>query len=380
MIVDEPYMKYALRLARRAIGQTSPNPMVGAVIVKHGRVVGVGYHRRAGLSHAEAIALRKAGASARGATLYVTLEPCNHTGRTPPCCDAILAAGIRRVVVAVKDPNPITNGRGLARLRRAGLQVVTGVLAKEAQEVNAPFWKAMRQRLPFVVAKAGQSLDGKIATATGESQWITSAASRRMTQHLRRRVDAILVGVNTVLRDDPRLTVRVGRPQARRPLRIILDSRLRIPLAARCLAGATRQPTLIATTANSPAKQQALQRKGVEVLRLPAQGGRVPLARLCRRLVRRGVQSMVIEGGGEVLASAFSARLVDRVIIGVAPLLIGGRNAVSTIGGGGIRRLSQAIRLTEVTYHRVGPDLCVEGRVIYPSGHRTSDIGHRAGR
>ncbi len=365
------YMARALALARRAIGQTSPNPMVGAVVVNGGRVVGEGYHRRAGLPHAEIEALRKAGAHTRGGTLYVTLEPCNHTGRTPPCCDAILTSGISRVVVAAKDPNPITNGRGIARLRRAGVDVVTGVLEREAAALNAPFQKAMTTGLPFAVAKVGQSLDGKIATARGESRWITSPASRRLAHRWRGRVDAILVGVNTVLVDDPRLTARGMSRQRGRPVRVIVDSHLRIPLRARCLS--SHSPTLIATTVSSGSKRARLARRGIEILTFPATRGRVPLRRLFRELARRGIQSILIEGGGEVLASAVAERLVDRLVFFIAPILIGGRAAPGSFGGAGVSRLSRAIRLEELTCTRVGPDLCVEARVVYPRRRAISD-------
>ena len=375
-------MRLALRLACRALGRTAPNPAVGAVVVKNGRVIAQGYHRFAGAPHAEAEALRRAGRRARGATLYVTLEPCNHVGRTPPCCEAILASGISRVVVGAVDPNPITNGRGIARLRRAGLRVTTGVLADESRRLNEPFWKAMRTGLPLVIAKVGQSLDGKIATAAGRSRWITSAAARRFGHELRSHVDAVLVGVRTVLQDDPRLTAR-GVPHAPgRPLRVIVDSRLRTPVSARCVSSG-RVPTLIATTVPLARVPRVFRRRGVEVWSFPPRrgrapslrrrpsavgpsGGRVPLRRLCRRLASRGIQSVLIEGGGEVLAGALSERLVDHVVFVVAPLLIGGREAPGSVGGEGIRELSQAIRLREVAYSRLGSDLCVEGRVVYP--------------
>ena len=230
------HMRRALALARRGAGRTAPNPLVGAVVVRGGRVVGAGYHHRAGAPHAEVLALRQAGRRARGATLYVTLEPCNHHGRTPPCCDAILAAGIARVVVADLDSNPLTAGRGLARLRRAGLRLTTGLLAQDARALNAPFHKVMRTGLPWVIAKIGQSLDGKIAARSGASRWITSAPARRLGQVWRGRVDAVLVGVNTVLQDDPRLSARAGRPRRGRPVKVIVDSRLRTPLTARCLS------------------------------------------------------------------------------------------------------------------------------------------------
>lgn len=368
----ERYMRLALRLARQAQGHTSPNPMVGALVIRDGRVVGQGYHRRAGAPHAEVEALRQAGARARNATLYVTLEPCNHTGRTPPCCDAIIAAGISHVVVAAKDPNPITNGRGITRLRREGIQVVRGVLESEAQALNEPFRKAMQTGLPLVMAKIGQSLDGKIATADGQSRWITSEASRRLAHRWRSRADAILVGINTILQDDPVLTARAGTPRPARPVKVIVDSRLQMPASARCLSAASPIPTLIATTRRHPARAAALARRGAEVLVFPPRHGRVPLRRLCRSLARRGIQSILIEGGGEVLASALAERLVDRVVFFIAPILIGGRTAPSSIGGTGIDRLTRAIRLGDVIVRRVGPDLCVEGRVIYPTAVTTA--------
>ena len=362
------YMARALDLARRAWGQTSPNPMVGAVVVKNGRIVGQGYHRRAGSPHAEVEALQQAGLRARGATLYVTLEPCNHVGRTPPCCDAVLSAGIARVVIATKDPNPMTNGRGIARLKREGMHVTTGVLEHDAQQLNAPFEKAMTTGLPLVIAKVGQSLDGKIATTRGESRWITSPAARRLVHQWRSRVDAILVGSTTVLTDNPRLTVRGALQRPGKPIRVIVDSRLRIPLNARCFTSGI--PTMIATTSHSSARKRTqLIRQGVEVLTYTSR--RVPLRRLCQDLARRGIQSLLIEGGGEVLASAFAERLVDQIVFFIAPILIGGRLAPSALGGGGVSRLAQAIRLSELRSTRVGPDLCIEARVVYPA-HSTS--------
>ena len=362
----ERYMRLALHLARTAEGHTAPNPMVGAVLVKTGRVLGRGFHRRAGSPHAEVEALSQAGRRARGATLYVTLEPCNHYGRTPPCCDAIIRAGIAQVVIAARDPNPITNGRGLAKLRRTGIRVMSGVLEEEAQRLNEPFRKAMVARLPWVVAKVGQSLDGKIATAAGESRWITSPAARRLGHQWRRRVDAIVVGIRTILQDNPRLTVRRGPPRLGRPVKVVVDSRLRMPVRARCLSARPSAPTIIATTTRRSARRTLLERRGADVLVLPSQKGRVPLRPLFHALAQRGLQSVLIEGGGEVLASAFAERLVDRIVWFIAPALIGGRSSPSSIGGEGVGRLAQAIRLADMTVRRVGPDLCVEARVVYP--------------
>jgi diaminohydroxyphosphoribosylaminopyrimidine deaminase/5-amino-6-(5-phosphoribosylamino)uracil reductase len=355
------YMRRALALAARAQGRTSPNPAVGAVVVNGGRIVGEGFHRGAGTAHAETEALRRAGPRARGSTLYVTLEPCNHVGRTGKCCDAILDAGVSRVVMAMKDPNPITNGRGRARLRGAGVDVKSGVLASEALKLNAPFVKAMRTGLPLVIAKMGQSLDGKIATAARRSRWITSAGSRRLGHGLRGQVDAVLVGVGTVVQDDPRLTAR-GHGKVRQPLRVIVDSRLRAPLSSRCF----RPGTLVATTAAGGRKRAALAARGVEVVRVPARRGRVALEPLFRRLVERGVRSVLIEGGGELLAGALEERLVDRVVFFIAPVLIGGREAPTSVEGRGAGTLSKAVRVADLRVRPVGPDVCVEGRVVYP--------------
>ena len=374
----EAFMAAALALARKGAGWTSPNPAVGAVVVRQGRVVGAGYHRRAGAAHAEVEALRQAGRRARGSTVYVTLEPCNHAGRTPPCCEAILAAGVRRVVAAMRDPNPITNGRGLARLRRAGIEVITGVLEAEAHRLNEPFHKAMTSTLPFVIAKIGQSLDGKIATTTGASRWITSPASRRAAHRWRARVDAILIGATTARRDDPALTVRGVRHRPGRPVKVIVDTHLRLPLGARCVSAASPAKTIIATAVRQGAKRAALLARGVEVLSLPARRGRVPLRPLLRRLLRADIQSVLLEGGGELLASALAERLVDRIVFVVAPLLIGGRTTPTSVGGPGIAALRDAVRLTDVVITPLGPDWCLEARVVYPkTGARGT--GHGAG-
>jgi diaminohydroxyphosphoribosylaminopyrimidine deaminase/5-amino-6-(5-phosphoribosylamino)uracil reductase len=278
----------------------------------------------------------------------------------------VKAEGIKRVVVAMKDPNPITNGRGIAHLRRAGIAVTSGVLEAEAKRLNAPFIKAMTANLPWVTAKVAQSLDGKIATATGESRWISSAASRQLAHELRRGVDAMLVGVNTVIADDPSLTVRgVKRPsRPHRPLRVIVDTHLRTPLSSRCLSPGA----IIATTVRSTTKQAPYRRKGIELIVLPPLRGHVPLKRLMRELWKRHqVQSVLIEGGGEVSASAFQERIVDHLVWIVAPLLIGGRASPSSLGGSGIRRLREAIQLKDLTVRRLGQDVIVEADVEYPT-------------
>lgn len=360
-------MTRALALAERACGDTSPNPMVGAVIVNGGRIVGEGYHRRAGLPHAEIEALRRAGSRARGATIYVNLEPCAHHGRTPPCTDAVSAAGVRRVVAAMRDPNPRVSGRGAARLRRAGVRVDVGCLRAQAMRLNAPFVTAMTARRPWVVVKLAQSLDGKIALTGGESRWISGKPARRLVHGWRRRVDAVMVGVGTVLQDDPALTVRLAKrpPRPGKPIRVIVDSRLRTPRESRCLSG--RTPTILATTARSASARQTFERRGVTVLRLLPRRGRVPLRRLFAELTRRfGVQSVLIEGGGELAAGALHERLVDRVLWVVAPMIIGGRTAPPSVGGAGVRRLSEAVRLANVITSRVGQDVVIEADVVYP--------------
>lgn len=376
-------MRMALQLAARARGATRPNPMVGAVVVRGGRVVGSGYHRRAGQPHAEILALSAAGARARGATLYVTLEPCRHFGRTPPCVPAILASGIRRVVVAMADPNPQMRGQSLRRLRAAGVETRAGVLAQEAQALNEVYVTWRRKHRPFVTVKVAHSLDGKIATRTGQShwpegrgaaisarrsQWIASPAARRYVHVLRRQVDAIMVGVGTVLADDPRLTVRtrgswiVNRGSKEQPLRVVVDSRLRTPPTARLFQGAA--PVLIATTASAPvARRRALEAKGAEVRIFPRRGGGVDLRALLETLARRQVTHLLVEGGGTLIAGFLEARLVDRWISIVAPRLIGGRAAPTAVEGAGVGSVHHAVPLHEVTWSRLGGDFIIRGRL-----------------
>jgi diaminohydroxyphosphoribosylaminopyrimidine deaminase/5-amino-6-(5-phosphoribosylamino)uracil reductase len=360
-------MHRALELAALARGRTSPNPMVGAVIVRDGRVVGEGYHRRAGTPHAEVHALRAAGEQAWGATLYVNLEPCNHQGRTPPCTEAIIAAGIAEVHMAMLDPNPRVNGQGRVRLEEAGIRTTVGVLEAEAHELNEVFVTYITAGRPFVIAKFAASLDGKIATRTGESRWITGEAARQRVHALRDTVDAILVGASTVLADDPLLTTRLPDREVHHPLRIILDSRGRVPLQARLYDPALPGKTLLATTPALPAEHRvALEARGIEVLTLPADAqGRVDLPALLAALGQREVTSLLVEGGGMVLGSFFEARLVDKVLAFLAPLVIGGRDAPGAVAGKGVERLAGAARLERVRVERVGEDVLVTG---YPRG------------
>lgn len=356
-------MKMALELAARAQGRTRPNPRVGAVVVRAGRMVGKGYHARVGGPHAEVLALEQAGRRAGGATLYVSLEPCAHTGRTPPCTEAIRRAGIRRVVAAMVDPNPVNRGRGLRILRRAGVRTSVGLLEKEARQLNEVFVTWMSKRRPFVTVKVAQSLDGKIASAHGKSRWISGQPARQWTHRLRREVDAILVGIETVLKDDPRLTVRsaAGR-QVKSPMKILLDSHLRTPPRARLFRSKT--PVLIAASRTaSKAREEKLRRAGAEILRLPARGGRVDLRVLLRRLARREVSHLLIEGGGETIASALAAGVVDRICWIVAPKILGGRQAPGSVGGLGFP-LDRPVKIKQFSLRRLGEDLLVMGKVV----------------
>lgn len=359
--LDEKYMRMALRLAEKARGRTSPNPLVGSVVVKDGKVIGRGYHRKAGGPHAEAIALKKAGEAAKDATLYVTLEPCSHVNkRTPPCSPLVIQSGVQRVVVGMIDPNPRVSGNGIKALRSAGIEVETGVLEAEAKRVNEAFIKHITTGMPFVTLKIAQTLDGKIATSSGESKWITGEQAREEGRRLRNINDAILVGINTVLADDPALTTRI--PGGRDPIRVIVDAHLRIPLHARVLKQKSQARTIIATAAGAPEnKIKKLQAVGAEVITIKPVQGRVNLRDLMKKLGRMDIMSVLIEGGAEINASALKAGIVDKVTLFVAPMLMTGRDSLCSIGGVSPRKLSQAVRLTHVTSQFVGPDLMITG-------------------
>ena len=448
--LDTAYMKMALKLAARGAGWVSPNPMVGAVVVQGDRVVGQGYHRRVGAPHAEVEALRKAGDAARGADLYVTLEPCNHHGRTPPCTEAILAAGVRRVIIASPDPNPQVTGGGAAFLASREVEVEVGLLETQARRLNEAWYKWVATGLPFVIAKAACSLDGKIATSTGESQWLTGEASRTYGHRLRHQVDAILVGVGTVVADDPQLTTRLGEKRknferggqgpvaqafqpveapapslklspptpyvggtgfqpvqgegepainveqpppavlsgeyrenlqssevtenrkpktenrlSKDPIRIVLDSRLRLPLTAKLLHLDSPAPTWVACTDKAPKEKiEALKKLGAEVLVLPQESpesGRVALKPLLELLGKRQVQSLLVEGGAETLGAFFDQRLVDKFYFFYAPKFLGGIGASSVLGGHGVSHLKDAPQVRDLAIRRIGHDVLVSG-------------------
>jgi len=359
---DTEYMARALQLAALAKGKTSPNPMVGAVIVKDGQVVGEGYHHRAGTPHAEVLALRQAGERSRGATLYVSLEPCCHFGRTPPCTEAIIKAGVGRSVMATLDPNPLVAGKGLQALQQAGLSVQSGVLEAKARRLNEAFFKYIRVGQPFVTLKAAMSLDGKIATRSGDSKWITGPEGRALVQQLRVENDAVLVGIGTVLADDPLLTVRLPGEE-KKPLRVVVDSNLRIPLESQIVQTARDYPTVVAgVEGQSPAgKKELLSTHGVEVWELPASGGQVDIHALLGILGHREVVGLLLEGGSTLNASFHQARAVDKYLFFIAPRIIGGDRAPGPIGGEGAAVLQQALYLKSLQYQRVGSDLLITG-------------------
>lgn len=361
---DSYFMGLALALAEKSAGRTSPNPAVGAVLVNGGEVIGSGRHKKAGMPHAEveAIVSVKEKKRLQGSTMYVTLEPCCHSSKRSSCTKAVIDAGIGRVVASMKDPNPEVNGHGIEELRRAGLKVETGLRGNEARKLNTAFAKFITTKEPFVVLKAAMSADGKTATRTGQSKWISSAQSRKRVHELRNIVDAVIVGINTVLRDDPKLTCR--SPGGRDPLRVVLDSGLRIPVDARVLADGN---AIIATTGRcDKRKKNALEEIGVEVLVVGSDGdgvggNRVNLKEVLGVLAARGLIHIMIEGGSEISASALGQGVVDKVVYFIAPKIIGGRDAKTPVGGAGIGRMSDALRLRDIEVKRIGDDIVMEG-------------------
>ncbi|PLX87388.1 MAG: bifunctional diaminohydroxyphosphoribosylaminopyrimidine deaminase/5-amino-6-(5-phosphoribosylamino)uracil reductase RibD [Desulfuromonas sp.] len=357
-------MLRALDLARKGEGRTAPNPPVGAVIVRDGEVVGEGFHPKAGEPHAEVFALRQAGDSARGADLYVTLEPCSHQGKTGPCAEAVIAAGIARVFVGVQDPNPQVAGRGIERLRAAGVDVVCGVLKDDCRRLIAPFTRQILSGLPYTIYKTAMTLDGKTATATGDSRWISGESSRLEVHRLRDRVEAIMVGVDTLLQDDPLLNTRLP-DGGRDPLRVVVDSHLRTPVDAQMLQQKSAAGTLIATTAAADSSQiDALAAAGAEVLVLPDADGRVALPELWRELGTRHVQTLLLEGGATLAGEALRQGLVDQVMVFVAPKLIAGDSLYGIFRGPGCEMLADAIRLEDVRLDTFDQDIRMCAEVV----------------
>lgn len=360
-MTDETYMRRAIVLAERGAGWTSPNPMVGAVIVKGGRIIGEGWHRRYGEAHAERNALQSCTESPVGAVLYVTLEPCCHHGKQPPCTDAILEAGIRRVAVGSGDPNPLVAGKGVELLRSHGVTVDTGVLKEECDALNPVFFHFIQTKRPYVVIKYAMTMDGKIATRTGDSQWITGDAARQRVHQDRHRYSAIMAGVGTVLADDPLLTCRMEG--GKNPVRIICDSHLRTPPDSRVVRTAREVPTILAAAAPPPERRKALEDAGCQVWDLPGPEGRVDLNALMDRLGARGIDSVLLEGGGELNWAALHSGIVQKVQAYIAPKLFGGTAAKSPIAGLGVETPAQAVRLVRTTVTQIGEDFLLESEV-----------------
>jgi diaminohydroxyphosphoribosylaminopyrimidine deaminase/5-amino-6-(5-phosphoribosylamino)uracil reductase len=358
--LDEQFMRQALNLARRGLGKASPNPMVGAVIVKGGRVIAQGYHRLFGGDHAEVDALKHATEDVTDSTLYVTLEPCRHWGKTPPCTDAIVKSKIARVVVGMLDPFPEMRGKSIEQLNQHGIATVVGVLEAECRSLNETYLKYTTTGIPFVTLKWAQTLDGRIATSQGKSRWISSPESLKLAHKLRATHDAILVGVNTVLKDDPELTTRLVK--GRNPVRVVLDSKLRIPLDSKVLANQEAAKTLVAATTAAPKeKLTALKKMGIEVLTLPpGPASRVDLKALLKTLAQRKISSVLVEGGAEIITSFLRLGLADKIICIIAPKLMGSGTAV--LGDLNITDLSQALKLTFTRVYRSGEDIVVEGK------------------
>lgn len=365
---DAAYMRRALDLAALALGRTSPNPVVGAVLVGGNRIIGEGFHRKAGRPHAEIEALKNLTGTAKGATLYVNLEPCSHHGRTPPCADAIIQAGIKRVVIGMPDPNPLVKGRGTRRLRRAGIEVKTGVLRQACEQLNEDFSLFILTGRPMVTLKLAASLDGRIATASGDSRWISGASSRRIVHQLRNKVDAILVGAGTVKSDDPQLTCRIRG--GRDPLRVVLDSGLSTDPNARIYTQRSKASTLIATTQTGEKRLHFFEQSGVEILVLPARNSRTSIPSVLAELGKRGVKHVLIEGGGRVAAAALHENLVDKILFFYGPILLGGEGQ-AMIGTLGINQVAAGIKLRRVQVTQWGEDAVVSGFVQRP-GNQTA--------
>ncbi|MEK6656858.1 MAG: bifunctional diaminohydroxyphosphoribosylaminopyrimidine deaminase/5-amino-6-(5-phosphoribosylamino)uracil reductase RibD [Nitrospirota bacterium] len=362
---DEYYMRLCLSLAKKGKGRTSPNPIVGAVVVKDDKIIGKGYHKKAGLPHAEAIAISKAGSDAEGSTLYISLEPCCHSNKkTPPCTKKIIESKIKKVVIGMIDPNPLVSGKGIEELLASNIEVKTGVLEDEAKKINESFVKYIKTKTPFVILKIAESLDGKIATNTGESKWITGETAREYAHKLRDEVDAVLVGIGTVLRDNPSLTTRLKNKKGKDPIRVVVDSGLRIPLSAKLLTQKANARTIIATSKTaSKGKIEKIKKTGAEIILLKTKNSKIPLTQLMKELGKREITSLMIEGGSEIAASAIKEAVVDKVVFFIALKIITGINAKPSIGGEGIKKLKDALMLKDVSVKRIGEDIMVEGYV-----------------
>lgn len=355
------YMQQALELASRARGRTFPNPLVGALVVKNGKICGRGYHEKAGMPHAEIIALKEAGAKAKGASLFCTFEPCFHEGRTPPCVEKVISSGVAEVYIGSRDPNPLTKGKSIDKLRRSGIKVFEGILQEDVRRLNEAFFCAMIKKRPLVTVKIACSMDGRTATRAGFSKWITSDVSRAHAHRLRGSFDSIMAGINTVLKDDPRLEGIQGH----RLTKIIVDSGSRLPLSARLLK--TRQPVIVAVTRIDKKKEKALRERGATVLKVKNSSGRVDLKDLMLKLGQLEMRNILVEGGSELIGSLLDEKLADKALFYIAPLLLGGRKALGCIGGEGARLTQDAVKLKDIKVDRIGNDLLIEGDLDYPA-------------
>jgi len=359
--LDDYYMGQALKLALKAKGKTFPNPLVGALVVKDGKIIGRGFHAQAGFAHAEIVALDEAGKKAKGATLYVTLEPCAHTGRTPPCINRIIGSGIKEAVVGMIDPNPLNNGKGVMLLRQSNIKVRVGVLAERLKKINESFIKYISLRIPFVTVKVAESLDGRIATRTGDSKWITSDKSRAFAHRMRKDYDAIMVGVNTVLRDNPSLNAWLP---GKKLIKIVVDSNLSISENSNIFAKDSQ--VIIITLASRPGQETENRKRlaaKARIIEVKEKAGQINLRDALKRLARLQISNIIVEGGGTLIGSLFDERLVDKILFFISPKIIGGKDAVSSVMGNGVKRVDQAIKLRDLKIRRFGEELLVEASV-----------------
>ena len=355
---DLKFSARALELAAKARGITSPDPLVGAVVVNNGRIVGEGYHKQVCTPHAETVAIKNAGSKAAGATLYVNLEPCNHFGNNPPCTDLIIRSGIKKVIASMKDPNPLVAGKGFAKLKKHGIHVVVGIRGHEAKALNEHFSKFITKKLPFVILKSAMSLDGKIATRTGESRWISSEASRKYVHELRASVDAVMTSIKTVVTDDPTLNVRMAK--GRDPLKVIIDPKCETPLKSKVITHSPQRTIIVASKTAAASKVTKLTQAGAEVIFIPSSSGIIDLMALMKVLAKKNIMSVMIEAGGGLAASALDARIVDKLIYFIAPKVIGGSSSPTPVGGEGVRRISRALHLKNMKFSELGPDIVIQ--------------------
>ena len=371
-------MKKTLELAEKGRGTANPNPMVGAILVKNNKIISSAYHKRVGALHAEALAIKKAGKRAKGATLYVNLEPCSHIGRTPPCAEALIKNKIRKVYCSMVDPNPLNSGRGIDRLRKNNIHVSTGLLKNEAEKLNEVFVKYITEKVPFVTLKMAESLDGKIATRDGDSKWISSESSRAYAHRFRGEVDAILVGVNTILEDDPLLTSRVSRS----PIKVVLDPYLKIPESAKIFSKKSPALCIIAVlrgSLNNKSTMQKIKRlnkKGALVISLPGKGDAIDLKKLLKELAELEIAHLLIEGGGETAAGFIEKDLVDKIMFFIAPKIVGGRDAVTSVEGKGVDKIKKSVKLKNIELERIEEDILVKAYVYRNSRRNRKSLGN----